>query len=173
MDREISASTDARGIAEFSNVPSGTYTVHIDGARFWESQAQLTVDALKGTPTEIHLLWPQRAYIVRQVRGWLMDAYTGIWSGAEPNYKPRPYVGAQVRLVDLTSGALVASTQTDNEGYYEFASVGPGLYLVRFSESSNSPNFNMAVEVDETAAREHPPALTAQKHDCGPGLDIY
>lgn len=173
MNREISAITDARGIAEFSDVPSGTYTVHIDGARFWESQARLTVDAVKGSPTEIHLLWPQRAYIVRQVRGWLMDAFTGMWSSAEPNYKPRPFGGARVQLIDLTSGALVARTQTDDKGYYEFASVGPGLYLVRFSENSNSPDFNMAVEVDETAEREHPPALTAQKHDCGPGLAIY
>lgn len=78
MDREISAITDGRGIAEFADVPSGAYTVHIDGARFWESQVQLTVDALKGTPTEIPLLWPQRAYVVRHVRGWLMDGFTGM-----------------------------------------------------------------------------------------------
>jgi hypothetical protein len=92
MDREVSAGTDVRGIAEFSDVPSGPYTVHIDGARGWESQASLTVDALKGAPTEIHLLWPQRGYIVQQVRGWLMDAFTGMWSSAEPNYKPRPFL---------------------------------------------------------------------------------
>ena len=173
MDPEISAITDARGIAEFAGVPSGTYTVHSDGARFWESHAQLTVDALKGTPTEIQLLWPQRGYVVRQVRGWLMDAFTGIWSSAERNYKPRPFVGARVQLIDLTSGALVASTQADDKGYYEFAPVGPGLYLVRFNENSDSPNFNMAVEVEKTAEREHPPSLTAQKHDCSPGLYIY
>ena len=41
-------------------------------------------------------------------------------------------------------------TTSQNKGYYEFASVGPGLYLVRFSENSDSPNFTMAVEVDET-----------------------
>jgi Carboxypeptidase regulatory-like domain len=174
-EHEISAVTDARGIAEFSDVPSGTYTVHIEGARFWESQATLTVDALNGTPTEVHLLWPQRAYIVRQVRGWLMDSFTGIWSSAEPNYKPRPFVGAQVQLIDLTSGLLIARTQTDDKGYYEFSSVGPGFYLVRFNEDSDagSPNFNMAVELDDKAAREHPPALRAEKHDCGPGLAIY
>ena len=173
MEHEISAVTDTRGTAEFSDVPSGTYTVHIDGARFWESQASLTVDALNGTPTEIRLLWPQRAYIVRQVRGWLMDSFTGIWSSEEPNYEPKPFVAAQVQLVDLTSGLLLARTTTDDKGYYEFPSVGPGFYLVRFNEDSDSPNFNMAVEVDGEAAREHPPALRAEKHDCGPGLAIY
>jgi hypothetical protein len=177
MNHEISAITDTRGTAEFSEVPSGKYTVHIDGARFWESEAQLTVDAVTGTPTEIHLLWPQRAYIVRQVRGWLMDAFTGIWSSTEPNYKPRPFVGAQVQLIDLTSGRVVARTQTDDKGYYEFVSVGPGFYLVRFNENSYSPNyspnFNMAVEVDTAAGREHLPSLTAQKHDCSSGLSIY
>jgi hypothetical protein len=175
IEHEISAVTDVRGIAEFADVPSGEYTVHIDGARFWESQATLTVNALTGTPTEIPLLWPQRAYIVRQVRGWLMDSFTGIWSSAEPNYKPRPFVAAQVQLIDLTSGSLIARTQTDDKGYYEFSSVGPGLYLVRFNEDpdADSPNFNMAVEVDAKAPQEHPPALRAEKHDCGPGLAIY
>jgi len=174
-DHEISAVTDSHGIAEFSDVPSGTYTVHIEGARFWESQATLTVDALNGAPTRVPLLWPQRAYIVRQVRGWLMDSFTGIRSSAEPNHKPRPFVTAQVQLIDLTSGLLVARTETDDKGYYEFSRVSPGFYLVRFNENSDadSPNFNMAVEVDDKAAREHPPALSAEKHDCGPGLTIY
>ena len=58
-----------------------------------------------------------------------MDAFTGMWSSAEPNYKPRPFVGARVQLIDLTSGALVARTQTADKGYYEFDSVGPGLTL--------------------------------------------
>jgi hypothetical protein len=174
MGHEISAVTDSRGVAEFSDVWSGTYTVHIEGARFWESQATLTVNAFTGTPTEVGLIWPQRAYSVRQVRGWLMDSNEGMWSSAEPNYKPRPFVAAQVQLIDLSSGSVLARTQTDKEGYYDFHSVGPGFYLVRFNDAeANSPNFNMAVEVDDKAAGEHPPALKAEKHDCGSGLSLY
>jgi len=176
MGHEISAVTDSRGIAEFSEVPSGTYTIHIEGARFWESQARLTVNAFDDTPTAVRLIWPQRAYSVRQVRGWLMDSNDGagaiVWSMGEPNYKPRPFFAAQVQLIDLTSGSVLARTQTDKEGYYDFHSVGPGFYLVRFNENADasSPNFNMAVEVDDKAAEEHPPALKAEKHNCGSGL---
>src|SRR5260370_3448890 len=104
-----------------------------------------------------------------------MNGNEGVWSSAEQNYKPRPFVAAHVQLRDLTSGSVVALTQTDEKGYYEFPSVGPGLYLVRFNEDSDggSPNFNMAVEVDDKASQEHPPALKAEKHDCGPGLSLY
>jgi hypothetical protein len=58
VQQETSTVTDACGLAEFSEVPSGTYTVHIEGARFWESQATLTVNAMTGSPTEIRLIWP-------------------------------------------------------------------------------------------------------------------
>jgi hypothetical protein len=78
-------------------------------------------------------------------------------------------------LIDLTSGSVIAHTQTDGKGYYEFPSVGTGFYLVRFNEDSgaDSPNFNMAVEVDDKASLEHPPALRAERHDCGSGLALY
>src|SRR6202044_2659436 len=70
---------------------------------------------------------------------------------------------AQVQLIDLTSGSVIARTQTDDKGYYQFPPVGSGFYLVRFTEDSDagSPNFNMALEVDDRASLEHPPAFRA------------
>jgi hypothetical protein len=78
-----------------------------------------------------------------------MNANEGVWSSAEPNYEPRPFVAAQVQLIDLTSGSVVALSQTDDKGYYEFPSVGPtcdrGIWMkpLAFAADAGELIFNL------------------------------
>jgi len=85
-----------------------------------------------------------------------------------------PLQYALVELLDLRSSELLGRTYTNAAGYYEFPSVGVGLYVVRFhsDQEPRSDGYDKAVEVRPNAAEQKIPAMKLVDRGCDAGLSI-
>jgi hypothetical protein len=171
------ARTDRGGVARFFAIPPGMYQAHIDQALLSPSQEidvqanQVQADqvpANRGSAQEVPIEWPWSPAVTRSVRGWLTS-----WQKDSPQNRSerRPFARAQVQVLDLRSGKLLASTHTNTDGYYEFAVSRDGLYVVRVSEAQDPSGtaYDRAVEVAWQASRDSMPRLEVD-HACGGGL---
>jgi hypothetical protein len=141
--------TNARGIARFSAIPSGKYRIYLDEELLDPSSEELEIDAKSNAKTEIKFQWPGESVGARNLCGVLLAS-----DESEETASPLSYVSVQ--LFDLRSASLIASTNTDNEGHYEFPTFRDGLYVVRLNEDqyADSEHHDMAVEIKSEAADE-------------------
>jgi hypothetical protein len=156
--------TNSHGIARLSAIPPGEYAVRIEEGLLTPAREEIEIDANSTAKTEITFQWPGESVAVRNLRG-LLNA-----SDASDE-KPLPLQYVLVQLLDLRSTSLIASTNTDGEGHYEFPPFGDGLYVVRFNEDqyAASESHDMAVEVKSNTAGEIPTMKLVRK-GCNPGL---
>jgi hypothetical protein len=147
--KDVVATSNAQGVAEFEEVSPGTYNVTVETV----SQGIEVEPNLTGLK-QLHLQWPDTYFSVQHIRGWLNI-------GPDKQGTPQPLQLALVRLLDLRSLKLIARTYTDARGYYEFPSASSGLYVLRFNEDpdSQSAHCDAAVEVGSTSAEQHVPPL--------------
>jgi hypothetical protein len=156
--------TDSHGIARFSAIPPGEYTVRIEEGLLTPAREEIEIDANSTAKPEIKFQWPGESVAVRDLRGLLNASDTS-------DEKPLPLQYVLVQLLDLRTASLIASTNTDGEGHYEFPAFGDGLYAVRFNEEqyAASESHDMAVEVKSNATGEIPTMKIVRK-GCDPGL---
>lgn len=156
--------TDSHGIARFSAIPPGEYTVRIEEGLLTPAREEIEIDANSTAKPEIKFQWPGESVAARNLHGLLNASDTS-------DEKPLPLQYVLVQLLDLRTASLIATTNTDGEGHYEFPAFGDGLYVVRFNEDqyAASASHDMAVEVKSNAAGEIPTMKIVRK-GCNPGL---
>ena len=160
----ISAVTDSSGTAHFSAVPVGKYTVGAkDGLEFPSNE--LTVHAKGHFDNAISIEWPLVPLPVRTLRGKLITA-------AEETDVERPLQPAVIELVDLRSSKVLETQSTIGDGSYEFATLEPGLYVVRVTlpaknQETKLESGELAVELDPTAKAVIPKMKVVQSECYG------
>jgi hypothetical protein len=157
--------TNTRGIARFSGISSGKYRISPDQELLSPIGEEIEIDAKSNAKTEIKFQWPVKSVVARDLRGVLLAS-----DESEEAALPLPYVSVQ--LFDLRRGSLIARTNTDGEGHFEFPSFGDDLYVVRLNEDeyADSEHQDMAVEIKSNAAGEEIPTMKIVRSGCTPGL---
>jgi len=124
LDKLLSATTDADGIASFAGVRPGDHLLlPSESAEILNGVAVAVKDS---SPSDVivPLRWPNANVVpVRNVAGILRD----------PNHSP---VQASLSLVDARSGRVLSTARSDNRGRFGFDAVPPGLYLIRLDSST-------------------------------------
>jgi hypothetical protein len=156
--------TNALGIAQFSAIPSGKYRIYLDEELLSPGSEEIHIDAKSKVKTEVNFEWPGKFTAARNLRGVFLASDE--W---EETALPLPYVSVQ--LFDLRKASLIASTNTDREGRYEFPSFGDGLYVVRLNEDqyADAEHHDFAIDVKSDAVDEVP-AMKIVRRGCDPGL---
>ena len=153
--------TDHDGIARFFAIPSGKYTIRVDGALMAPSE-EITVDVGDPATPEINFEWPGKYVQARELFGRVVLSH-------QTNQKPMPLRNALVQLLDLRTARLLAQTHTSDGGAYEFMTSDPGVYVVRFNDDADdlSSNFEqMAVEIKDSTINKSIPLLKIVKTKC-------
>ena len=132
--------TDAAGNYSFDNLAPGTYTVHeIQPVGYFEGDAH--VGSAGGTIVDIDTLGG--AHLINAIHATNYNfcellpvsiaghvgVATGVDDGGCANGTNPPIPGVTIQLFD-SSGALVATTTTDDNGNYLFDALPPGTYTV-------------------------------------------
>jgi len=151
----ITAMTDRNGIADFRNVPTGSYQVTV-GTDAGMADAG-GIDVKPGGPKRITLprQWPVRSPIaVRSLRGVLHT----------PNYFLALSGKAKLALdlADARSGHRLGSVEASEQGEFSFDGVAPGLYFLTLKwmvpmglpHAYQTETGEIAVEVDPNSSKE-------------------
>jgi hypothetical protein len=159
----VTAMTDSSGTAHFLAVPPGKYSAGAKNGLQFPSN-EVTVHADGDFDSEIEIEWPVVPLPVRSFRGRLLAP----GEGDEPD---RPLRFATVNLVDLRSSRVVETQRTIEDGSYEFATVEPGLYVVRVippakDKKTMELSGDLAVELDAAAKEPTIPELKVLQSEC-------
>ena len=136
---ELTATTDAVGIARFRNVPVGAYSATTDMPN--GEYVEITVvdsGSMQLVHPDLRLRWPNRDVVSAQRM-----------SGRFASDTPKPL---RLALLKADSGEQLESVLTDSEGNFDFSEVPPGLYFIRVSRTfGKSFEGDVPVSIEPTA----------------------
>ncbi len=125
------AMTDAEGFYQFVNIPSGKYTVYMEiPAGYMEVSANPVVVSLENLDAKANfsLSLPGR------IEGVIKDSYTNL---------PIPHAN-----VDIKRGSrVVASTVTDEQGYYYVSGLAPKPHILKVKAPSYQSNGQIIIPI--------------------------
>lgn len=119
--------------------------------------------------------WPgAQEFTVRRLMGHfqaLVHPNTGHRVRDLAHSSMQDFAGANLQVVDATSGEVVATGTTDADGHYEFYGLPPALYILRVKQKSASSTFdvdgNLFVQISPEAKSTEMPTLKLTMTDCG------
>jgi len=146
--------TDGSGIARFSAIPPGHYTLEVDEP-LSPNFVDVRVIADAGKTDEVSFEWPDAVSDVRSVSGTLFS-----------NVEGTPSKEARIELRDIRSLRVLEKTRTDSRGFYRIDSAAGGPYVLRITPRGSRVYRQLGVEVKESAA-EGLPAFVLKNTGCG------
>ena len=130
------AVTDKDGIAQFDNLPPGSYFLIAGPEPGFADAIYIQVDPELSERT-IPVRWPNATPLVTaSLKGTL-----NLWE-----QQPR----LSLELLEPLSGRVLKSSDTDEHGAFDIPGIGPGLYVLRVTP----PGGLIPVEVESNAARD-------------------
>jgi uncharacterized protein (DUF2141 family) len=149
VDVTLGSDTETTGMDgsySFAGVKKGDYTVSVadlDGyVNTTPAEATITI-AEGGSGTASFGYGAESEVIVKTGIGdyvWYDTDQDGVRDAAEPGV-----AGVRIRLIELAYGTeeVIADTVTDGSGFYEFAGLLPGDYVVEFAKPSQNYVFSL------------------------------
>lgn len=151
------AVTDRDGVARFVNVPEGQFLAGPDHPARSRSLVVIEVQSRRNSQTTISIHWPA-------VQPAVTKSLAGVMGESRQGELAQP--GIQLELLDGSSGHVLHTTQTDDNGAFQLPTVGRGLYFLRLGAAEDGGDGYIPVEVQpETDVR--PLRLALSWTDCG------
>lgn len=144
----LQATTDTDGIATFSNMPSGLYSVVVDHDDSILTHASVNISATGPAGVIIALTWPAIPPIaVRSLKGTLRFP---------PDIQAGPGPIASLSLLEGISGRRLKTGEITPNGHFDFGDVESGLYFLQLNKPrARADGAGMiGVTVDPTAASQ-------------------
>ena len=146
--------TDNNGLVYFREMPPGSYFVAADHDNGYASSAELEVKADGPADVTVPLTWPSISPLrVSSLTGALhFSDITG-----------QPLSGVAIDLLEGISGRRLKSTQTTDDGAFDFAETPAGFYFLNVNKPFSGL---IAVTVDPASPQDHLD-LELQYTSCG------
>lgn len=158
----VTAETDSAGGAYFFSVPSGDYMMTVGDGLLFDGPG-VSVTNAEESARDIHEEWPIKTISARNLQGRLV-------APSAHNETLVALSHTSVKLLDLRTGQVQASTFTDRDGSYVFSNVDAGLYALRVTPSgekrASAFSGDVAVELDPSAKEEMLPELKVLQSGC-------
>ena len=165
------AKTDSRGLAHFTAIPPGEYSPRpAGGLGFPRASQDIEVVRNHGSGKKVKLRWPASSISVRALSGRLSTS-------EELDGPSTPLHGAKVELLDLRTGRLIETAETDMDGSYNFSELRRGLYDLRVTppvplERGKILSRELAIQLDASGKHGMIPELKVMQSECA-GVQLF